>query len=70
MTPHILIVVSLVTTTTVHRHDGKSTRVAMQEFDSVEMCRAAASEIKRQNAGHGTLRMSCVPKAPGWLINK
>lgn len=64
MIPYILIVVSLVTTGSYDRPTYKSTRVTMQEFDSVEMCRAAATEIKRQNAGHGTLRMSCVRKSP------
>lgn len=65
MIAYILIVVSLVTTASQHRPDYESTHVAMQEFATVEMCRAAAAEIKRQNAGHGTVRMSCVPKSPG-----
>lgn len=64
MIPYILIVVSLVTTSSYGRPGQESTRVSMQEFGSVEMCRAAAAEIKRQNAGHGTLRMSCVRKSP------
>lgn len=65
MIAHILIVVSLVTTSSHLRNSQESTRVSMQEFGSVEMCRAAAAEIKRQNAGHGEVRMSCVPKSPG-----
>lgn len=65
MIPYILIVVSLVTTSSYGRPSQESAVVSMQEFGSVELCRAAATEIKRQNAGHGTVRMSCVPKSPG-----
>lgn len=59
---YVLIVVSFVMTSCYMRGDQKSTQVSMQEFGSVELCRAAASEIARQNNGYGELRMSCVPK--------
>lgn len=60
---HILIIVALVTTTGYMRGDEHSTRVTTERFDTLEACRAAANEIARQNNGHGTLRMSCVPAA-------
>lgn len=56
---YILIVVSLMSSYYGYRQTG----VSMQEFGSVEACRAAAEEIKRQNNDHATLRMSCMPKA-------
>lgn len=59
--PHILIIVALVTTTGYMRGDQRSANVTLQRFSTLEACRAAASELARQNNGHGELRMSCVP---------
>ena len=58
---HILIIVSLVTTSAYMQYDRNSTHVVTQEFETLSACRYAANEIARQNNGHGKLRMSCVP---------
>lgn len=58
---YILIILSLVTTSSHMRGDQQSTAVSAINFGTVESCRSAAQEVARQNAGHGVLRMSCVP---------
>lgn len=58
---HVLIIVSLITTSSYMRISEHGTQVTTQRFDSLSACRGAAKEIARQNNNHGKLRMSCVP---------